>query len=87
MNWKIACFVALVMWSVYGFFGERAGKVHGEKINLLFETLAFIILALVAIVSGIGDFKRVTTVMSTYIWRFFQNRDILAYVYKHANDN
>ena len=61
MNWKIACFVALVMWSAYGFFGERAGKIHGEKINLLFETLAFIILALIAIVSGIGDFKKVTT--------------------------
>jgi len=61
MNWRIASLVALAMWSAYGFFGERAGKIHGEKINLLFETLAFIILALIAIVSGIGDFKKVTT--------------------------
>ena len=61
MNWKIASLVALAMWSTYGFFGERAGKIHGEKINLLFETLAFITLALIAIVSGIGDFKKVTT--------------------------
>lgn len=61
MNWKIACFVALVMWSAYGFFGERAGKIHGEKVNMIFETLAFILLALIAAVSGLGDIKKVTT--------------------------
>ncbi|MCX6766791.1 MAG: EamA family transporter [Candidatus Moranbacteria bacterium] len=61
MNWKIACFAALVMWSTYGFFAERAGKIHGEKINLIFETLAFIVLALIAVASGIGDIKKITT--------------------------
>jgi drug/metabolite transporter (DMT)-like permease len=60
MNWKIASLIALAMWSVYGFFGERAGKIHGEKVNLLFETLAFIILALIASASGLGDIKKVT---------------------------
>ncbi|MDQ1284593.1 MAG: hypothetical protein QG620_941 [Patescibacteria group bacterium] len=25
--------------------------------------------------------------MSTYIWRFFRNSDILVYVYKYANNN
>jgi drug/metabolite transporter (DMT)-like permease len=60
MNWKIACVVALVMWSAYGFFGERAGKIHGEKVSLIFETLAFILLTLIAATSGLGDIKKVT---------------------------
>jgi drug/metabolite transporter (DMT)-like permease len=60
MSWKIACFVALVMWSAYGFFGERSAKIHGDKVNMIFETLAFIALALIAAVSGIGDFKKIT---------------------------
>jgi drug/metabolite transporter (DMT)-like permease len=60
MNWKTACFVALAMWSAYGFFGERAAKVHGDKINLLFETGAFILLSLIAAASGISDFQKVT---------------------------
>jgi drug/metabolite transporter (DMT)-like permease len=61
MNWKVACSIALVAWSVYGFFGERAAKVHGDKINMIFETLAFILLALIAAIGGINDFQKVTT--------------------------
>lgn len=60
MNWKTACFAALVMWSAYGFFGERAAKIHGDKVNMIFETLAFIALTLIAALSGIGDFKKIT---------------------------
>jgi len=60
MNWKIASLVALAMWSIYGFFGERSAKIHGEKVNMIFETLAFIVLAFIAAASGIGDFKKVT---------------------------
>ncbi len=60
MSWKIACLVAFAMWSVYGFFGERAGKIHGEKVNLIFETVAFILLALVATTSATGDFSKIT---------------------------
>lgn len=60
MNWKIACWIAFAMWSVYGFFGERAAKVHGEKVNMIFETLAFILLAIAAAVSGMDDFRKTT---------------------------
>lgn len=60
MNWKIACLVAFAMWSVYGFFGERASKIHGEKVNLIFETLAFIFLSVIAAASGIDDFRKTT---------------------------
>ncbi|MBU4142732.1 EamA family transporter [Patescibacteria group bacterium] len=60
MNWKIACLIAFATWSIYGFFGERAGKIHGEKINLIFETLAFILLAVVAASDAVGDFHKVT---------------------------
>lgn len=60
MGWKFACFIAFAMWSVYGFFGERAGKIHGEKVNLIFETVAFVLLALIAAGDAIGDFHKVT---------------------------
>lgn len=60
MNWKIASLVAFAAWSVYGFFGERASKVHGEKVNMLFETAAFVVLSLVVIISGISDFHKIT---------------------------
>lgn len=61
MNWKFACFIALMMWSIYGFFGERAAKVHGEKINVIFEALAFVLLAIVAAISVSRDFRKITT--------------------------
>lgn len=48
------------MWSAYGFFGERSAKIHGDKMNMIFETLAFILLALFAAASGLGDFRKVT---------------------------
>lgn len=58
--WRIGCLIAFGMWSCYGFFAERAAKVHGEKINLIFETLAFIVLSLIVNMSGIKDFDKVT---------------------------
>jgi drug/metabolite transporter (DMT)-like permease len=61
MNWKVACCIALIAWSAYGFFGERAAKVHGDKINMIFETIAFILLALIAAIGGVNDFQKVTT--------------------------
>ncbi len=60
MNWKVACLIAFAMWSVYGFFGERAAKVHGEKVNMIFETLAFIALSLMVAMGRIKDFGKVT---------------------------
>lgn len=61
MDWKVASVIVLVLWGTYGIFGSKATEVHGEKVTVVFETVAFILLALVAAGSAMGDFQKVTT--------------------------
>lgn len=60
MDWKIASLIALGAWSLYGIFGSKAGEIHGEKVSMVFETVAFIILTTVVISSAVNDFHRIT---------------------------
>ncbi len=66
MNWLIAALTGLIFWSIYSIFGDRATQIHGEKISMLFETVAFVLLlAFVATQSTNGstgfDFSKMTT--------------------------
>jgi drug/metabolite transporter (DMT)-like permease len=60
MDWKIASIGALLCWGVYAIFGDEAGKIHGEKVSLVFEALAFVLLSLIVISGSTTDFSRVT---------------------------
>ncbi len=42
MNWIIAMALCFILWSVYAIPGNFAEKVHGVSVNMLFETIAFV---------------------------------------------
>lgn len=42
MNWILAMILCFVLWSTYAVPGNFAEKTHGVSVNMLFETLAFI---------------------------------------------
>jgi drug/metabolite transporter (DMT)-like permease len=60
MDWKMASFSALLCWGVYAIFGDEAGKIHGEKISLVFEAMAFVLLSLIVMNGSATDFSKVT---------------------------
>lgn len=47
MNWIVLSFLTLLLWGTYSVFANRANAVHGEMVTFLFETVAFIVIALV----------------------------------------
>lgn len=58
--WRLYAFLALAAWGVYSIPGNKATAVHGEKVSLLFETAAFILLCLVVSRHVAVDFPKVT---------------------------
>jgi len=58
--WRLYSIIALSMWGVYSIPGNKATEVHGEKMTLLFETAAFIILCTFVSLRATGDFAKVT---------------------------
>jgi drug/metabolite transporter (DMT)-like permease len=64
MNWIMASVVTLILWGSYSIFGEKATRVHGEKVSFIFELIGMVITASVvfAIFGGINEFKKITAV-------------------------
>lgn len=61
MSWKLASFLALACWGTYGIFAAEAGKLHGEKMNMFFAALSYILVGgLVVFGGGTGDFAKLT---------------------------
>lgn len=67
MHWIIASIVTMLLWGSYSIFGERATRIHGEKVSFVFEVLGMIIIAVsvFALFGGLGDFKKMTSVSIT----------------------
>ena len=48
------------MWGVYSIPGNKATEVHGEKVTLIFETVAFILLCGLVSLRATGDLAKIT---------------------------
>jgi drug/metabolite transporter (DMT)-like permease len=57
----------MLLWGSYSIFGERATRIHGEKVSFVFEVLGMILIAMVVfgLFGGLADFKKVTSVSIT----------------------
>lgn len=62
MNWFIPSLGALLLWGTYQIPCTTAGSIHGEKVNMAFETVGFILLTVIALVSSNAwsDFHKIT---------------------------
>lgn len=60
MNWQVTSLMALLSWGIYSIFGNKATAVHGEKISILFETIAFIVLAAVVNTGSWSNIHKIT---------------------------
>ena len=58
--WRLYAVMALAMWGVYSIPGNKATEVHGEKMTLLFETVAFVLLCALVSLRATGDFAKIT---------------------------
>ncbi len=63
MNWLISSVATMFLWAGYSIFGDRATDVHGEKVSLVFEMGALVVLNLVIFLlwGGLKDFDKVTS--------------------------
>lgn len=53
--------ICFVLWSVYAIPGNMAEKVHGVSVNMMFETIAFIVVTLMLGGKILENLPRVTT--------------------------
>ncbi len=61
MDWRVISLFPLVMWALYSIFASLASNAHGEKVTMVFEALAMVVVAVIVIImGGISDFGRVT---------------------------
>ncbi|MBI2633652.1 MAG: EamA family transporter [Parcubacteria group bacterium] len=62
MNWFISSLAALMLWATYGIFGAKATEVHGEKVSMIFEAIAFLLIAIIVVLSAdLKDFQKITS--------------------------
>jgi|GEM_PF-1348216 len=66
MNWLFCTIGTLILWGTYTIFANKANLIHGDKITLLFEAAAFVVLALAVSGSSRSDFHRVTIESAVY---------------------
>lgn len=60
MSWIVAMMLCFILWSAYAIPGNVAEKVHGTPVNMLFETLAFVMVAILLSGKIIEGMPRVT---------------------------
>ncbi|OGZ07742.1 MAG: hypothetical protein A3D65_01410 [Candidatus Lloydbacteria bacterium RIFCSPHIGHO2_02_FULL_50_13] len=60
MNWTLALLLCFVLWTTYAIPGNLAEKVHGVSVNMLFETLAFVVVAFFLSGKILADISKVT---------------------------
>ncbi|MBI2064090.1 MAG: hypothetical protein HYT65_03850 [Candidatus Yanofskybacteria bacterium] len=66
MDWRIVSLGPLVMWAIYVVFGSLASNAHGEKVTMLFESAAMMIVGVAVLcVYGISDFSKVSVLSMT----------------------
>jgi len=63
MNWKVASWTALALWSSYCIFGDKANKIHGARVTMIAEALCIAAVTVFALFGGSNlssDFSKVT---------------------------
>ena len=66
MNWFLATIVATVLFRIYPIFGNRAGQIHGEKINFIIDGMIMFFMCIVLSIAYRGDFQKITKISLGY---------------------
>jgi len=66
MNWLLASIAATLLLSVYPIFADRAGKIHGERMNFVIDTLVMLVISSFLSYFYKGDFAKITRVSFRY---------------------
>jgi drug/metabolite transporter (DMT)-like permease len=66
MNWLTITIISTFLFGIYPIFGNRAGKIHGEKINFILDTAIKVAMSVVAAFFAKDDFYRITKTSLLY---------------------
>lgn len=68
MSWQMWSFVPMLMWGGYLVLASKAIALHGERVTMVFEAGAMVLVALwMVTTSGVGDFSRVTRLSLAFV--------------------
>jgi hypothetical protein len=60
MNWLTATVIATLLFSIYPIFGDKAGRIHGEKMNFVIDAAFFVSMAIFLAINNRADFAKIT---------------------------
>ena len=66
MHWLTATILAMLIFSLYPIFGDKASQIHGEKMNFIIDAVFMVIFALFLSIHNSADFKRITKISLAY---------------------
>ncbi len=66
MNWMLATWLATILFGVYPIFGNRAGQIHGEKINFILDGAIMFLMCVILSLFYRSDFQKITKVSLGY---------------------
>ena len=62
MDWKVASVIPMVMWAFYAVFASLASNAQGEKLTMVFESAAMLLVGVVVLMTTTAaDFSRATS--------------------------
>lgn len=67
-RWLFATILSTLLFGTYSIFAEKAGKIHGERVNFIIDTSVMLAFSLfmTALHSTRSDFSRVTRLSGAY---------------------
>jgi drug/metabolite transporter (DMT)-like permease len=66
MNWLTITIIATLLFGVYPILGNRASRIHGEKINFIVDTAFMVVISAVIAFFAKDDFRKITKVSLLY---------------------
>lgn len=68
MDWKVACYIPMVLWGFYLVFGSLANNIHGPRVSMVAEATAMMAMAgVMLLMGGTADFRKVTQASLVFV--------------------
>lgn len=65
-NWLTASILAALFFGIFPIFGNKAGQMHGEKVNFILDAIYMLIISVPIFFYGRQDFYRITPKSFSY---------------------